>query len=103
MARPQQPDDPKPGNGRRRATPEFILASPAEGAAMTPPETRYAKSGDVSIAYQVTGSGDLDLVFVPGFVSNLDFVRRVHSNRTADGAYADILTGGSRSSGSGHT
>src|SRR6202011_4531791 len=39
---------------------------------MTPPETRYAKSGDVSIAYQVTGSGEFDLVFVPGFVSNLD-------------------------------
>ncbi len=41
---------------------------------MTPPETRYAKSGDVSIAYQVTGSGDFDLVFVPGFVSNLDLI-----------------------------
>ena len=38
------------------------------------PETRYAKSGDVNIAYQVVGSGDLDLVFVPGFVSNLDRV-----------------------------
>jgi len=36
------------------------------------PETRYAKSGDVRIAYQVMGSGRLDLVFVPGFVSNLD-------------------------------
>jgi len=40
---------------------------------MTPPETRYAKSGDVSIAYQVVGDGPLDLVFVPGFVSNVDF------------------------------
>ena len=39
---------------------------------MDPPETRYAKSGDLSIAYQVTGSGPLDLVLVPGFVSNLD-------------------------------
>jgi hypothetical protein len=39
---------------------------------MTPPETRYAKSGDVRIAYQVTGNGPLDLVFMPGFVSNLD-------------------------------
>jgi hypothetical protein len=39
---------------------------------MDPPETRYAKSGDLSIAYQVTGSGPLDLVFVPGFVSNLE-------------------------------
>jgi pimeloyl-ACP methyl ester carboxylesterase len=39
---------------------------------MTPPETRYARSGDVRIAYQVTGEGPLDLVFVPGFVSNID-------------------------------
>jgi hypothetical protein len=39
---------------------------------MDPPETRYAKSGDLSIAYQVTGAGALDLVYVSGFVSNLD-------------------------------
>ena len=37
-----------------------------------PAETRYAKSGDVHIAYQVVGEGSLDLVFVPGFVSNLE-------------------------------
>ena len=36
------------------------------------PETRYADSGGVSIAYQVVGEGPLDLVFVPGFASNLD-------------------------------
>jgi pimeloyl-ACP methyl ester carboxylesterase len=39
---------------------------------MTPPETRYARSGQIHIAYQVTGSGPLDLVFIPGFVSNID-------------------------------
>src|SRR5215472_12172755 len=39
---------------------------------MVPPETRYAKSGDLRIAYQVVGNGPFDLVFVPGFVSNLD-------------------------------
>ncbi len=39
---------------------------------MKPPETRYARSGDVHIAYQVLGDGPLDLVFVPGFVSNLE-------------------------------
>ena len=39
---------------------------------MLPPETRYAKSGDVHIAYQVLGRGPLDLVFVPGFVSHLE-------------------------------
>src|ERR671934_770155 len=36
------------------------------------PETRYAKSGEVSIAYQVVGDGPIDLVLVPGFVSHLD-------------------------------
>ena len=39
---------------------------------MTPPETRYARSGELRIAYQVVGSGPFDLVFVPGFVSNID-------------------------------
>jgi pimeloyl-ACP methyl ester carboxylesterase len=37
-----------------------------------PPRTRYASSGDAHIAYQVFGEGDLDLVFIPGFVSNLE-------------------------------
>ncbi|HJU82112.1 MAG TPA: adenylate/guanylate cyclase domain-containing protein [Acidimicrobiia bacterium] len=37
-----------------------------------PPQTQYAKSGDVSIAYQVTGGGSRDLVYVPGFVSNIE-------------------------------
>jgi class 3 adenylate cyclase len=36
------------------------------------PETHYANSGDVRIAYQVTGDGPFDLVFVPGFIPNLD-------------------------------
>src|SRR6202521_2797368 len=39
---------------------------------MKPPETRYARSGDVRIAYQVIGNGPIDLVFVPGFLSNLE-------------------------------
>jgi pimeloyl-ACP methyl ester carboxylesterase len=36
------------------------------------PETRYAKSGDTYIAYQVMGKGPFDLVFVPGFISHLE-------------------------------
>lgn len=36
------------------------------------PETRYAKSGDVNIAYQVIGDGPRDVVHVPGFVSNIE-------------------------------
>lgn len=51
------------------------------------PKTRYAKSGDVNIAYQVAGEGPIDLVFVPGWVSHVehaweepamaDFLRRL--------------------------
>lgn len=35
-------------------------------------EVRYARSGDVNIAYQVVGEGDFDIVFVPGFVSHME-------------------------------
>jgi pimeloyl-ACP methyl ester carboxylesterase len=37
-----------------------------------PPETRYARSGDVNIAYQVIGHGSLDLVLVHGWVQSFD-------------------------------
>jgi class 3 adenylate cyclase len=46
--------------------------STVEGAQIVQPETRYARSGDVRIAFQVIGSGPINLVFVPGFISNLD-------------------------------
>jgi class 3 adenylate cyclase len=36
------------------------------------PETRYARSGAVNIAYHVFGGGPLDLVFVPGWVSHVE-------------------------------
>ena len=39
---------------------------------MAMPVTRYAKSGDVHIAYQVFGSGPIDLVLIPGFVSHIE-------------------------------
>ena len=38
---------------------------------MSMPATRYAKSGNVHIAYQAFGSGRTDLVFVPGFISHI--------------------------------
>jgi pimeloyl-ACP methyl ester carboxylesterase len=37
------------------------------------PQTRYAKSGDINIAYQVIGDGPIDLVWVPGWVSHVEF------------------------------
>ncbi|MGB7305414.1 MAG: adenylate/guanylate cyclase domain-containing protein [Burkholderiaceae bacterium] len=39
---------------------------------MEKPRTRYAKSGDIDIAYQVVGNGPLDLIVVPGWISHLD-------------------------------
>jgi len=36
------------------------------------PATRYVKSDDVHVAYQVLGDGPLDLLWVPGFVSNVE-------------------------------
>ena len=37
------------------------------------PETHYAKSGDVNIAYQVLGNGPIDLVWVPGWVTHIEY------------------------------
>jgi class 3 adenylate cyclase len=36
------------------------------------PTTRYARSGDASIAYQVAGEGTLDLLFLPGWISQIE-------------------------------
>jgi pimeloyl-ACP methyl ester carboxylesterase len=38
------------------------------------PETRYAKSGDLNIAYQVVGDAELDLIYVPGWISNVELM-----------------------------
>lgn len=48
-------------------------AEPSLFALKRAPETRYAKSGNVNIAYQVIGNGPLDLVFVMGWVSHLEY------------------------------
>ena len=39
---------------------------------MQPPDVQYTRSGDINIAYQVTGDGPFDLVFVPGYVTHLE-------------------------------
>lgn len=46
---------------------------PQPADAFSPPKVRYARSRDVNIAYQVLGDGPLDLVFVMGWVSHLDY------------------------------
>jgi pimeloyl-ACP methyl ester carboxylesterase len=47
-----------------------------ESPLQRPPETMYARSGDVNIAYQVIGDAPLDLVFVMGWVSHLEYFWR---------------------------
>jgi pimeloyl-ACP methyl ester carboxylesterase len=63
--------------GYRFIAPVVPLVAPdvaaASAGARTPPDTHYARSGDVNIAYQVVGDGPLDLVFVMGWVSHLDY------------------------------
>ncbi len=42
-------------------------------------ETKYARSGDVNIAYQVLGDGPFDLVFIPPFVTHVELVWTIPS------------------------
>jgi class 3 adenylate cyclase len=41
------------------------------------PQTHYARSGDINIAYQVMGSGPVDIIMVPGFVSHVEFAHEL--------------------------
>src|SRR5882757_3890926 len=66
------------------------------------PVTQYAKSGTVHIAYQAFGDGPINLVMVPGFVSNVenywdepDFARFL----TRLGSYARVVTFDKRGTG----
>src|SRR5215212_2490397 len=59
----------------QRSGPTVIDVQP-EPALPRIPETMYARSGDVNIAYQVIGDAPLDLVFVMGWVSHLEYFWR---------------------------
>jgi class 3 adenylate cyclase/pimeloyl-ACP methyl ester carboxylesterase len=48
------------------------------------PPTRYARSGDLTIAYQTMGDGPIDLVLVPPFMSHVEFLHEIP-------AYTDCL------------
>ena len=58
----------------QRGGPEIIDVQPEPAPRI--PETMYARSGDVNIAYQVIGDAPLDLVFVMGWVSHLEYFWR---------------------------
>lgn len=60
----------------RRSTPSIEPDQYSRDLLLLPekmPETMYARSGDVNIAYQVVGDAPLDLVFVMGWVSHLEY------------------------------
>ncbi len=59
-------------------TPEQVIHKPEPKLQswLGPPETKYARSGDVNIAYQVIGDAPLDLVFVMGWVSHMEYFWR---------------------------
>jgi class 3 adenylate cyclase len=54
------------------------------------PETHYARSGNVYVAYQAFGTGPFDLVVAPGFLSNIDYGWEFESWRNYYGALASI-------------
>lgn len=59
-----------PKRGYRFAAPVEIIG-PVEEPPL--PGIHYAVSGDIRIAYQVIGDGPIDLVYVPGWVSHLEY------------------------------
>lgn len=73
--------DPSPATERlfvaalRDQSPHVPAATPLHAAAapaVDPPTVRYARNGEISIAYQVIGDGPVDVLWVPGWVSNLE-------------------------------
>lgn len=65
------------GNGYAPPAPDGVTLRHTtrafDPAFLNVPETKYARSGDVNIAYQVIGDAPLDLVFVMGWVSHLEY------------------------------
>ena len=69
---------------------------------MDQPETRYARSGDVSIAYKVYGEGELDLVVVPGLACHVEIMWEFEASRRffeGLGSFARVMMFDRRGSG----
>jgi class 3 adenylate cyclase len=74
----------------------------AYGTPIARPDTKYARSGDVHIAYQVFGEGDVDLVLVSGFTSHIELLWEYEpSARFLEGlaSFARVITFDRRGSG----
>ena len=69
---------------------------------MVAPETRYTQAGDVHVAYQVFGEGELDVVVVPGFLTHVELVwehEPFARALEALGSFARVMTFDRRGSG----
>ena len=53
---------------------DYPARSTPGAAEASRPQTRYAQSGEIRIAYQMLGEGHRDIVFVPGAMSHLDLL-----------------------------
>src|SRR5260370_15156892 len=62
------------GSGQARSRRGNVIANirQCSRACVMVPETRYARSGNLHIAYQVAGDGPVDLVFVHGWISHIE-------------------------------
>ena len=74
LARRSGPRGRRDGRGRR-------LLPSATGSPLMAPVTRYARSGEASIAYQVIGDGGLDLLFLTGWISQVEQLWEAPANR----------------------
>jgi class 3 adenylate cyclase len=86
---------------RRSSVRRRTLIHP-RGTTSAQPETRYARSGDVHVAYQVFGDGELDLVLVNGFVTHVELVWEHEPARRfleALASFARVITFDRRGSG----
>ncbi len=54
------------------------FAEPRQALRGLLPETHYVQNGDVNIAYQVVGNGPIDIVFVMGWISHLEYFWKHH-------------------------
>ncbi len=67
----------QPARGGSTVLSRHALRGERRDTSPVEPETRYARSDGVSIAYQVTGDGPFDLVYVPPFVSHVELAWQV--------------------------
>ena len=65
------------GSANRLATPLLFSSSPPLPPRPSP-ETHYVQNGDVNIAFQIVGDGPIDIVFVMGWVSHLEYFWKHH-------------------------